>query len=498
VRLRFSEIERMLAATLAVAQGTTGDRPEEARRAEKRPLETWPVEGQSLKERSLEERFATGYSIDSRTVAAGDLFFAIRGPQHDGHDYIDAALQRGAAGAVAARDWLAARLAGGGGVERVIGVDDPAEALRGLAAAARLRWGRPVVGITGSNGKTTTKEAVSALLATRYRVSKTEGNLNNEFGLPLSLLRIDDEAEIGVLEMGMNHRGEIRRLAGIARPTVGVVTNVNAAHLEYFESVDEIALAKQELIESLGPEGVAVLNAGDERVRRFAETHPGRTRTFGVQTEADFQAVQLESLGPQGVRFVLQWEAGDGGSRETGFVSPLPGRHNVANVAAAMAVAGVFEIEPPELVEAVAGLKAFRMRGEFIKTGGVKVLNDCYNANPAAVMAMLEVLRQTPARRRVAVLGEMRELGEASPALHRQVGEAAAEAADVLVAVQGNAREIAAGADASGLSASAAHFFEDAVAAGDFLAEFLADGDAVLFKASRAVGLERAVERVLR
>lgn len=488
----------MLAATLGVAEGATRDRPAGNRPAGNRPAGNRPVATQSAAIRSLEQRFVTGYSIDSRTVAAGDLFFAIRGPHHDGHDYIEAVLDRGAAGAVASRDWLEARRAAGGNVERVIGVDDPAEALRRLAAAARLRWGRPVVGITGSNGKTTTKEAVSSLLETRYRVSKSEGNLNNEFGLPLSLLRIGDEAEIGVLEMGMNHRGEIRRLAGIARPTVGVVTNVNAAHLEYFASVDEIALAKRELIESLGPEGVAVLNAGDERVRGLAGVHAGRTWTFGVETEADFQAIKLESLGPRGVQFALRWKARAGGSRETEFVSPLPGRHNVANVAAAIAVAAVFEIDPPELVESVAGLKAFRMRGEFVETGGVKVLNDCYNANPAAVKAMLEVLRQTPARRRVAVLGEMRELGEASPALHREIGKAAAEAANVLVAVQGNAREIVAGAVAAGLPASAAHFFEDAAAAGDFLTTFLEAGDAVLFKASRAVGLERAVEKVLR
>ena len=167
-----------------------------------------------------------------------------------------------------------------------------------------LQWGKPLVGITGSNGKTTTKEGRSrALLATRYRVSKSEGNLNNEFGLPLSLLRIDDEAEIGVLEMGMNHRGEIRRLAAIARPTVGVVTNVNAAHLEFFESVDEIALAKRELIESLGPQGVAVLNAGDERVREFAQVHPGCSRTFAVEAEADYQANETGVAGAAGHAF---------------------------------------------------------------------------------------------------------------------------------------------------------------------------------------------------
>jgi UDP-N-acetylmuramoyl-tripeptide--D-alanyl-D-alanine ligase len=295
----------------------------------------------------------------------------------------------------------------------------------------------------------------------------------------------------------MNHRGEIRGLAGIARPTVGVVTNVNAAHLEYFDSVDEIALAKRELVESLGPQGVAVLNAGDERVRGFAKVHPGSTRTFGVEVEADFQALKLESRQPQGMRFQLRWTGQGGGLRETEFASPLPGRHNVSNVAAAIAVAGVFGIEPPELVGAVGRLEPFRMRGEFVETGGVKIFNDCYNANPAAVMAMLDVLRQTPAKRRVAVLGEMLELGEASMTLHRQVGKAAAEAGcDVLVAVQGNAIEMVTGAVAAGLAASSAYFFGNAGAAGDFLAKFLKPGDAVLFKASRGVGLDRALEKV--
>ncbi len=442
-------------------------------------------------------RLVTGYSIDSRTVAAGDLFFAIRGPNHDGHDYVAAALGQGAAGAVVSGEWLRDQQPARAAKERLVGVDDPAVALRELAAAARKRWGKPVVGITGSNGKTTTKEAVSALLQSRYRVAKSEGNLNNEFGLPLSLLRIDDEAEIGVLEMGMNHRGEIRRLAGIAQPTVGVVTNVNAAHLEFFESVDEIALAKRELIESLGSGGVAVLNAADERVRHFSEVHDGPSRTFAVEHEADFEAVGLESLGPEGVRFELRWESRGGGEHETEFRSPLPGTHNVSNVTAAIAVAGVFEIEPPALVEAVEALKAYRMRGEVLETNGVKILNDCYNANPAAVAAMLDVLRSTPARRRVAVLGEMRELGESSAALHRQAGAAAAGAADALVAVQGHATEIVAGAIEAGMSASSTHFFEDATAAGEFLAGYLQPGDAVLFKASRAVGLERAVEKVV-
>ena len=439
------------------------------------------------------DRPVTGYSIDSRSVRSGDLFFAVRGPRHDGHDYIEAAFNKGAAAAVAEERWAKSHL----NVRPVLAVADPAESLRRLAHRCRGRWDGQVVGVTGSNGKTTTKDLVAAALRTRYRVSKSEGNLNNELGLPLSLLRADDASEIVVLEMGMNHRGEIQRLAEIARPTVAVVTNVNPAHLENFTSVDEIALAKRELIESLSDEGTAVLNADDERVREFAKVHRGRTVTFGLDTEADFRAEPAESMSAAGVSFRLGGSAGSREAPPLRFSSPLLGRHNIMNLLAAIAVASVFGIKAAELPEALAKLPPASMRGEVEQLGDVLVFNDCYNSNPQGVLAMLDVLLRTEAGRRVAVLGEMKELGEQATQLHREVGRALAGAkVSAVVAVEGSARAIADEAVRHGFPSQAAHFFEDAEEAGEFLATFLKPGDVALFKASRGVGLERALERV--
>ncbi len=433
---------------------------------------------------------AVGYSIDSRSVAQGDLFFAIRGPRFDGHDFIGAALEAGAVAAVASREWADAHA----DPERILPVGDPAEALRILAREARRRWGGPVVGVTGSNGKTTTKDTISTLLGARHCVSKSEGNLNNELGLPLSLLRIDDGAEIAVMEMGMNHRGEICRLAAIAEPTVGVVTNVSAAHLEYFSSVDEIASAKRELIESLPPEGTAVLNADDERVRAFGDEHEGPCRTFGFDEGADFRAVNVQMLGARGAVFELRSRFSE---ERTRFESPLMGRHNVLNVLAGIATASVFGVEPAALVGPVRVLTASRMRGELLEIGGVLVLNDCYNANPLAMASMLDALGATEAKRRIAVLGEMRELGEGTEELHREVGRTAVtEGVDFLVGVTGHAEQMVQAAVESGLSKQQAAFFEKPEAAGEYLADLLMPGDVALFKASRGVELEQALRVV--
>lgn len=422
-----------------------------------------------------------GYSIDSRTLRAGELFFAVRGVR-DGHEFTGAALEAGAAAAVVSRGLRR-------DVERLLLVPDPKAALQQLARQARQRWGGRVVAVTGSNGKTTTKEAVAALASSHFRVAKTEGNLNNDLGLPLSLLRLDETAEVGVLEMGMNHAGELRALSAIARPDVGVVTNVSAAHLEFFASVDQIACAKRELIESLGPAGVAVLNADDERVREFAAAHSGRVVTFGIEREAELRAVDVESLGLAGTRFRL------GGSR---FQTPLAGLHNLYNTLAALAAAAALGIDPESLVEAVAALRPARMRGEVFEHAGARLINDCYNSNPQAAEAMLELLAATSARRRVAVLGEMLELGPASEDLHRQVGRRAAEIpVDLLVAVRGAARFLAQEAVRAGLPPCAAHVFEDPATAGDFLKTILQPDDVVLFKASRGVKLEQALERLL-
>lgn len=424
-------------------------------------------------------RQIAGWSIDSRTMAPGDLFFALRGPQNDGHDYVDAALAKGAVGAVVDHAL---------GQPSLMVVDDTLAALQKLAAWARRRWGGKVVGVTGSAGKTTTKDTIAHLLGVERRTGKTIGNFNNQFGLPLSILRLPDESEVAVLEMGMNHAGEIRALAQIARPDAGVVTNVGYAHVEAFGSIEGVALAKRELIEELPPDGVAVLNADDSRVAAFREVHRGPVVTFGLAEAADVRADDVE-FGKETVRF---------SHRGVAFESPLVGRHGISNVLAGMAVAETFGIAAERLRDAVRSLAPGKMRGERLEHNGVTIWNDAYNSNPEAARAMLDVLRETPAQRRIAVLGEMLELGQSTEPLHREVGKYLTEqGVDVLLGVRGAARFMVEEAVRSGLSDGAAYFFEDPGAAGDFLRGMLRPGDAVLFKGSRGVKVERALERVL-
>jgi UDP-N-acetylmuramoyl-tripeptide--D-alanyl-D-alanine ligase len=421
----------------------------------------------------------TGWSVDTRTQQPGDVYFALRGPNFDGHDFAQAALERGAAAVVVERP-------AGNGEELV--VRDTLEALQQAGAWARERWGGTVVGVTGSAGKTTTKDAIAHLLGAELPVGRTIGNLNNHVGVPLSILRLPDVARAAVLEMGMNHAGEIARLAEIARPEIGVVTNVGHAHVEFFDSIEGVAAAKRELIEGLRPSGVAVLNADDERVARFRERHPGRSITFGFSQGADVRAEAAE-LGESGSRFRAL-----GVDYQTG----LTGKHAVMNLLAAIAVAQVFEIAPERLREPVASFATGKMRGERTEHRGVTIWNDCYNSNPDAAESMIEVLRATPARRRIAVLGEMLELGRASEELHRRVGRyAAGHGVDLLVGVRGAARWMVEEARAAGMSAEAAVFVDDAADAGEFTRAAAEAGDAVLFKGSRGVRVERAVERFI-
>ena len=419
-----------------------------------------------------------GWSVDTRTLEPGDLFFALRGPHHDGHDFLDQAFRKGAAAAV---------VSSADGHAPTLLVPDTLTALEQVAAWARDQWGGRVIGVTGSAGKTTTKEIIAELLAVEMPVGKSIGNLNNHVGLPLSILRLPAEARAAVLEIGMNHPGEIRRLASIARPEVGVVTNVGFAHAEFFRSADEVALAKRELIEALPSGGTAVLNADDARVARFGEDFPGRVVTFGLGEGADVRAEAVE-CGPEGVRFRV-----DGTEFESSFV----GRHGLMNILAGLAVARVFSIAPARLADAVRALQPIKMRGERFTHGGATVLNDCYNSNPEAVRSMLDVLRVMPARRRIAVLGEMLELGEWSETSHRGVGSyAVACGIEVLVGIRGAARQMVEEAIRSGLPAGAAVFFDDPDSAGEFLRGLVRPGDALLFKGSRGTHVERALDKL--
>jgi UDP-N-acetylmuramoyl-tripeptide--D-alanyl-D-alanine ligase len=421
--------------------------------------------------------------VDTRTQNAGDVYFALRGPNHDGHDFVDAAIQKGASAVVVERG-TGIRDQGSG--TAVLSVGDTLSALQELGRWAREKWGGTVVGVTGSAGKTTTKDAIAHLLGPE--TGRTIGNLNNHVGVPLSILRLPDGARTAVLEMGMNHAGEIRDLAGIALPQIGVVTNVGYAHVEFFDSIEGVAAAKRELIEALPADGVAVLNADDPRVARFREVHSGRTVTFGFSEGADVRAEGAE-FAASGARF-----------RAVGvdFETALTGRHAVMNLLAAIAVSTVFGVPPDQLREAVRTFTVGRMRGEKLEHNGIQVWNDCYNSNPEAAESMIDVLRETPARRHIAVLGEMLELGDAADRLHRRVGRYAAEhGVDLLVGIRGAALAMVDEARAAGLGNGAAMFFEDPADAGEFVRTASGTGDAVLFKGSRGVRVERALERFL-
>ncbi|HEY7209512.1 MAG TPA: UDP-N-acetylmuramoyl-tripeptide--D-alanyl-D-alanine ligase [Bryobacteraceae bacterium] len=418
------------------------------------------------------ETLITGWSIDSRTVERGDLFFAIKGEHFDGRRFVAAAFEKGAVAAIVSEPVAAC-------AKPVLYVGDTVGALQRVARRACERWGNPVIGVTGSAGKTGTKDVIAALLATRLEVGKTAGNLNNHIGLPLSILRIPDSARAAVLEMGMNHAGEIHALAEIARPQIGVVTNVGYAHIEAFSSIEGVSAAKRELIEALPADGVAVLNADDARVLGFAEYHKGRVLTYGTRERAQIRAEAVET-GPEGSSFRV-----DGVT----FRTKLAGRHAVLNILAGVAVASLFDIPFRELVAPVAALQPGKMRGTRRELRGITILDDSYNSNPEAAQAMIDVLKRESAQRRIAVLGEMLELGEWAEQLHRELGAyAAAHGVDVVIGVRGAARFLA--EEAHGM------FFDDAKSAGEFLHDFLRAGDAVLFKGSRGTHLEEALATI--
>src|SRR5258708_4020496 len=316
----------------------------------------------------LPEEMAQAYSIDSRTVAAGQLFFAVKGERLDGNDFVEQALNKGAVAAVVRNDQLHRYP----GKSRLLAVEDTLVALQTLATAVRKLWGKPLIAVTGSAGKTTTKEAVAHVLSTRYRVLKSEGNFNNHFGLPLMLLKLEPEYDVAVVEMGMSHAGEIRALAKIAQPEMGVVTNVAAVHLEFFDSLAGIARAKYELVESLPASGVAVLNADDEYVSQFGREFKGKVVMYGTRTGADVQAENIQSRGAEGCEFDVVI-----GSVRQHALLPLVGEHNVLNALAAGAWGLERGLKPSEAVGALATLAAAHNGGQGLQPVNINGVNDC-------------------------------------------------------------------------------------------------------------------------
>jgi UDP-N-acetylmuramoyl-tripeptide--D-alanyl-D-alanine ligase len=427
-----------------------------------------------------------GYSIDSRTIAPGELFFAVRGDRFDGHDFVTSAIERGAVAAVVSRLKVATLPDEALAIPLLI-VEDPLTALQSLATHVRRQWGKRIVAITGSAGKTTTKEAVAAALSAKFNVHKSKGNLNNNYGLPLQLLKLEPEHEIAVLEMGMNHSGEIEALTRISVPDWGVVTNVGTAHIENFvDGQAGIARAKFELVASLPASGVAFLNCDDPYVSQFGRNFAGKVVYYGRGPCADPQVMSANE-DAKGVHIHLR-----AGERETNLTLNLLGVHNALNAMAGLAVALEAGVDLDSAVAALSALSAGDKRGEILDIRGATILNDSYNSNPEALRSMILTLAGRPATRRILVAGEMLEMGSHSVDLHIACGKAAAEAGiDLVIGVRGNAEHLVTAAARAGVPAV---FLPDAESAGNWLKANLRAGDVVLIKGSRGVHLEHAIE----
>lgn len=435
------------------------------------------------------DRQASGFSIDTRTLQPGDLFFAIRGERFDGHAFVAAALQAGAVGAV-----VAERPAGVPADAPLVIVGDTIAALQALAHYVRKASGSPVVAVTGSAGKSTTKEIAADFLSARYRVFRNRGNLNNHIGLPLSLLELRRKPDVAVVELGMNHFGEISALVKIAEPEVRVWTNVGPAHLEFFGTVDAVADAKAEIMEGAGRGDLLVANADDDRVMRHAARFAGRVRTFGIERAADVRAFDVRDHGIDGTAARVLTPAGEMEVR-----TPLAGTANLANVLAATAVALHFDVPLSAIAERASSLKPIARRGEVIRAGGVTIVDDSYNSNPKALSRAIEMLKiDARHARRIAVVGEMLELGAAAESLHRQSGAEAANAKlSELVAVGGApARALADEAVRAGMPADRVHYVADSAAAADLAASLVKPGDLVLVKGSRGIRTDVVVDRL--
>ena len=435
------------------------------------------------------DHYVTGFSIDSRTLASGDLFFAIVA-KRDGHEFVRAAVKRRAAGVVVSRQVALDEDSD----SFVVEVADTTLALQDLARYVRRESGAKVVAITGSAGKTTTKDTIAEFLGTKYRVVKNTGNLNNHLGLPLSLLELRHGAEVAVMELGMNHAGEIRTLVGVATPEVRVWTNVGEAHIGYFGSSDAIADAKGEILEQASAATLLVANADDPRVMARVGAFAGRMVTFGTTEHANVRGVDVEDLGLDGSRARLVTPAG-----ERSVSVPLLGRGHLMNVLAATATALEFGIDLDAIAGAAARLKPSARRGAVVKLAkGVTVIDDSYNSSPSALQRSLEVIARSWGTRRVAVLGEMLELGELSMELHLACGRAAAASRLWrLVTVGGDAaRAMGEAAVAAGMSRQSVMHFESSGDAADAVAGLVASGDVVLVKGSRGTRTDVVVDRL--
>jgi len=440
-------------------------------------------------------------TTDSRDVRPKDLFVALQGERYDGHEFVDAAVRQGAIGAIVlGRPGEAPRPSSRRGGRRpagpgplLLGVPDTLRAYQQLAAHHRSRFGIPVVAVTGSNGKTTTKDMAAAVLAERGAVLKTEGNLNNRVGVPRTLLRLSRRHEAAVIELGVEQVGQTTRLCEIVRPTIGVITNIGPDHLEFFGTVETSAQSKAEMLDLMPPDGAVVLNADDVYYGYLAARAPCRVLSFGFSAAAHVRALAVVPDAERGMSFQLVLP---GRMRHPRVALRAHGAHNASNALAASAVGHLLGMSGAAIAKGLAGFTPASMRSEVSRTGGVTIINDCYNANPASMKAAVDLLAGLGAgRRTVAVLGDMLELGAGSPALHREVGAyVGRKGVAGLIAVGELGRGLAEGARSAGLPSDRIHEVPDAGGAARAVRTVVREGDVVLVKASRRMELEQVVD----
>jgi len=431
----------------------------------------------------------SGVSTDSRTVRAGEIFVALQGERFDGHDFVGDAVKRGATAAIVSKPNLGIDAAAG---IALIQVPDTLEAMGRIAAAHRSLFSIPVVAVTGSVGKTTTKDMTAHILSQRFEVLKTEENYNNEIGVPLTALQLEPSHQAAVFEIAMRGPGEIAYLARIVRPTIGVVTNVGVTHIERLGSAQAIAAAKAELLQEMGPDSVAILNADDEHSACLRGAAKGKVLTFGIERPADVTArdVSMGEMAASEFRIAA-------GKEQAPIRLRVPGRHNVLNALAAAAAALEAGASIEDVRKGLEGVTLGKHRLQVLKSArGFTILDDCYNANPASMVAALEVLGQIRADRHMAVVGDMLELGPHAAEMHRDVGrDAATHGLALLVAVGDHAHHLREGA-LSGMTPEQVILASDVEQCADIILQGARPGDAVLVKASRAMALERVVEKL--
>ena len=433
-----------------------------------------------------------GVSTDSRTVAEGELFVALKGPRFDGHHYAVEALAKKAGGVLIEEDQVGDIRWNGYRSRAVIAVKDTLSALGDMARDWRRKYGTPVVALTGSNGKTTTKEMIAACLGTTFPILKTEGNLNNLIGVPLTLLTLTEKERVVILEMGMNVPGEIRRLAEMAEPDVGLITNIQKVHLEGMGSLERLKEEKGELFRKMRRDGTILVNQDDPRVIDLARDYPGQKITFGIEHPAEVMAKEIRLRGAEGTSFtlILEEEAMEIRLR-------LLGRQFVPNALCAMAIACLFGVEVKQAKEAIESLQPFPMRMEVVSLkGGKTLINDAYNANPYSMELALETLAEVKGKgRAIAVLGDMLELGSFTREAHEQLGEKVSELSiDFLLALGEEAPIVVESAIRHGFPMERAKVMESYSEAVFQLRQMIQSGDWILVKGSRRMGMERIVE----